>query len=204
MLKTLAHAVTSRPVLYQMTQVLLGQNRSRRQLEQVLSGRRQGRCLAIGSSAGALERSLVPDAVGVDIDVLPLLQMKRLAPGAEAVAGDAASLPFLRRTFDLSLCIAVSHHLDDDSLQSTFEEIRRVTRGTFVFLDAVRNDSRAMGRLLWRYDRGSHPRTRSELVRAIEQCFTIERTVVYRYLHEYLICVARPKTARPGMPGPLP
>jgi SAM-dependent methyltransferase len=196
MLKAVAHAIMSHPRLYQIVQVLLGQRRSMRQLRNVLDGLPSGRTLDIGSSAGALGRRLVDDAVGLDIDVLPLLEMKRAMRAARAAGGDAAALPFANGAFDLSLCIAVSHHLDDRSFDQALSEIGRVTRGRFVFLDALRT-SRLIGRILWRYDRGSHPRSRAELLSALEKWFTIERTIDYGYLHDYVICVARPR-ATPG------
>lgn len=195
MLKAVAHAITSRPALYQFVQLLLGQRRSVRRLQEVLSGIASGRTLDIGSSAGALGRQLVRDAIALDIDVVPLLAMKRAMPSAQAAAADAAALPFANGAFDLSLCIAVSHHLDDRGFDSALREIGRVTRGRFVFLDAVRS-ARPVAKLLWRYDRGSHPRTRSELLQSLHKWFTIERTVDYKYLHEYVICVARPRATR--------
>ena len=194
MLKTLAHAIMSRPLLYQPIQVLLGQNRSLRKLESVTSGLNAGRSLDIGSSSGALGRRVAPLAARIDIDIVPLMAMKKVHGREKAAAADAAALPFPGSTFDLALCVAVSHHLDDQTLDAALRDISRVTRGRFVFLDAVRS-RRLVARILWRYDRGSHPRSRSELLAAIGKWFAIESTVEYSYLHEYVICVATPKTA---------
>jgi hypothetical protein len=47
-----------------------------------------------------------------------------------------------------------------------------------------------VGRFLWRYDRGSYPRTAEVIQAAIARRYTIlswERFMVY---HEYVLCVA--------------
>ena len=74
-------------------------------------------------------------------------------------------------------------------LEQAFDESRRVlrTNGHLLLFDAVLNRELCAGRLLWRLDRGSYPRTEVELREKFASKFKIihwEKFVIY---HEYVL-----------------
>ena len=191
MLKKIARRVASHPRVYELIQNLLGRRATWRKIESFIPATHD-RWLDIGSSSGSFPaRDRQP--FHLDIDILPLHLQKRRRGSTHVVAGDAAALPFQSRSFDLATCFAVSHHLDDQALAKTLAEIARVTTGRLIFFDAVRIDSRLTSRLLWRYDRGEHPRTRETLTRMVSESFEIEDEIAYRIAHEYWLAVAVPR-----------
>ena len=55
--------------------------------------------------------------------------------------GDAISLPFDDKSIDVSISITTLHNLDENDLVTALLEIERVTkRGSFITLDAYRNN----------------------------------------------------------------
>ncbi len=196
MLKAIARAAASRPRAYELIQDLLGRKATWRRIRSFIpvSG---GAWLDIGSSSGSFPalRDVSRRAFHLDIDILPLLLTRKRRPDALTVAADARALPFRSRSFDLTTCIAVSHHLRENILEAMLEEIARVTSAQFIFFDAVRLDNRFASRLLWRYDRGSHPRTREKLEQSLSRHFDIVQQLTYRVAHEYWLAVARPRQA---------
>ena len=73
------------------------------------------------------------------------------------------------------MCIFVSHHLTDYHLEQMLAESRRVLKpkGVFILLDPVWDPKNLMGRLLWRYDVGSHPRTAQHLHSVIAKYYEV-------------------------------
>jgi SAM-dependent methyltransferase len=198
----LAAALLSFPFVYEVVQSLAGQRRVAERLHGVLRDLPEGRLLDVGSAAGGFALRLGLKPVCLDIDPVPLHSLRRSGRSGDPVAGDATALPFRERCFDLTLCVAMSHHLSDRQLPLLVSELGRVTRGHLVFLDAVRNDSRAISRWLWRYDRGRFPRTRDALVSSLESRFEILRFVDFAVYHQYVICIARPRpSAAPVEPN---
>ena len=195
-LARLAAALVSRPRVYDLVQDLTGQARTAERLRRVVAKLERRRVLDVGSAAGGLAGKLGVSAVCLDVDLRPLAALRRRRPESPCVAADGARLPFPAASFDLTLCVAVCHHVDDDTLDRMLAELARVTGGAMVLLEPLRNDARAASRLLWRYDRGRHARTREELERRVAAAFRIDETVEYRIYHEYWICVARPVVAR--------
>jgi SAM-dependent methyltransferase len=110
-----------------------------------------------------------------------------------AVIGDASRLCFRDQSVDVALCLALSHHLTDGQLEAVIQELRRVVRRRLIFLDALDIPGRLLSRLLWKIDRGSHPRGRDTLRRAIERGFVIERLDEYAVYHRYMLCTATPR-----------
>jgi hypothetical protein len=79
----------------------------------------------------------------------------------------------------------VSHHLDDAQLGQMLDELRRVSK-RIVFLDAVLSPRRT-SRLLWRYDRGRHPRQASVLRRELATRFRLLDDEEFTVRHTYLL-----------------
>ena len=133
--------------------------------------------------------------VYVDIDLRPLLARGRRVAAAHLVGADAARLPFGAGSFDVALCLFVSHHLRDAELQNVIAELARVTTGALVFADPVRVDTRWISRLLWHYDRGRNPRTKEEILAALHTDFEVVGVSDFRIYHQYVLCVGRPRRA---------
>ncbi len=188
----LAAALVSRPFVYDLVQNLAGQARVAGRLREIAHRLPRRRVADIGSASGGFSLRLGIDPVFLDLDPRALKALRRKAPGARAVAADAARLPLGDAGFDLALCVAVLHHLDDATLAAVVPELARVCSGRLLLLEPLRNDRRAVSRWLWRYDRGRHPRTRDEIVASLAGHFRIEEEIAFAVYHEYLICVAVP------------
>ena len=193
-LQRIASSLVSQPRVYKFVQALAGQPRIAARVREVFSANpTDGRVLDVGSSEGSFAERLNLDLLFVDVDWKPLVSLRRRRPGSRAAAASATDLPFADRAFDVTLCVAVSHHLDDAQLEAAIRELARVTRGHLVFLDAIRNERRALSRWLWRFDRGRYPRTRAELEAALGRGFHLRRSDAFAVRHQYVIWVAAPR-----------
>lgn len=184
--------LVSRPLVYGFVQNLAGQARIAQRLRAALAALPPGRVLDVGSAEGSFASRLEVDPVFVDLDPRPLLALRRQRRGSRAAAADATRLPFPDQAFDVSLCVAVSHHLDDGQLERVIAELGRVTSRDLLFLDALRNDQRALSRWLWLHDRGRHPRTIGELRAALERRFRLREEREFTIYHRYVLWVASP------------
>ena len=191
-----AAALLSRPFVYNLVQVVAGRDRVIKRLREAAGSLPSGRVLDVGSASGQIGLGLGIRPICLDIDFLPLSDRRRRGTLDLAVQGDAARLPFVRKSFDLTLCTAVSHHLDDDTLLPALAEIGRVTSGTFLFFDATRNDSRWLSRSLWRFDRGRHPRTEGQLLGTLERLFHPRTVAGFAVFHQYLLFIGTPRDSR--------
>lgn len=201
LLQRLAAALVSRPFVYDLVQDLAGQAKVAERLRKALERLPHGRVVDVGSAAGGFALRLGIAPVCVDLDPRPLAALRRRAPAARVVAADAARLPFGDGAFDVALCVAVFHHVDDATLSSVVAELARVSSGRLLLLEPLRNDARRVSRWLWHYDRGRHPRTREQLMAILEPHFRVDEAVEFAVYHEYLVCVASPRVASGG-PGP--
>ena len=93
------------------------------------------------------------------------------------------------------LSIDMSHHIPDDVLTNFLREARRMLRagGSLIFMDAVWNPRRPVGRLIWRYDRGASPRSASALAAALADGFEPVERRRLTFWHEYLLWLGRPR-----------
>jgi len=192
-LERAAAALVARPAVYAVVQALAGQARVAARLGSALASLApHGPLLDVGSAEGGFASRLGLDPFFLDIDLRPLAALRRRRPRSRAAAGDATRLPCRDSAFDVSLCVAVSHHLDDGQLERVVSELARVTRGHLVFLDALRNDRRSLSRWLWRFDRGRHPRTRSELQSVLERRFRLRNPEEFTVHHQYALWIGSP------------
>ncbi len=201
-LQRLAAALVSRPFVYDLVQTLSGQSRIAVRLREIVDRLPRRRVADIGSAAGGFAQRLGVDPVFLDLDPRALAALRRRTPGAHAVAADASRLPLADGGFDLALCLAVFHHLDDATVAAAVAELARVCSGRLLLLEPLRNDRRRVSRWLWHYDRGRHSRTRDELVTILAAHFRVEEEIAFAVFHQYLICVAVPRrvSAPPGPP----
>jgi SAM-dependent methyltransferase len=194
-LQRFAAAVVSRPVFYDLVQKAAGQEKVAERLRAMASGLPVRRVLDVGSASGGLATRIGLRPICLDLDPRPLVRLRRRAgrDPSSAVAGDAARLPFPGAAFDLTLCAMVFHHLDDETVRRVVAELSRVTAGRLLFLEPLRNEGRRISRLLWKYDRGRHPRSREELLALLGVAFELVDVREFAVYHEYVICLAAPR-----------
>jgi ubiquinone/menaquinone biosynthesis C-methylase UbiE len=195
-LQRIAASLVSRPAIYDLVQRAAGQEIVSRRLRAATQRLPPALCLDVGGSSGGFARRLGTETVCLDVDVRPLLALKRADPSARALAGDGAQLPFPAGTFQRTLCVMVFHHVDDATLPGLVAELSRVTSGHLVFLEPLVNPRRAISRFLWKYDRGRHPRDRAGLLAALSAGFVVEETTEFSVYHQYLLAIARPREGR--------
>ena len=182
-------AVVANPLVYDVVQRLLGARETARRLGGALADADGALVLDVGAGTGAMERLLPPTARYLWLDPDPRkLAGFRTKSSASAVVGDSTALPLRDGAVDWAVSVAVSHHLDDEQFGHTLDELRRVTRERVVFFDAVLSPLRR-SRLLWRYDRGRHPRPAEVLKRELASRFQLVSVEEFTAIHRYLLVV---------------
>ena len=202
-MRSLAHWAVSHGRIYDLVQFLLGRSVSARRLRHYVAQTAGASVLDLGAGTGHM-RDLVPASakyVWLDCDVQKLRTFRKKHPLDPAVFSDATRLCIRDKSVDYATCVAVTHHLSDLELHLLFSEIARVVRKRLIFLDALWRDTSRISRLLWKYDRGSYPRTVDELSSALERWFKIENSERYSIHHEYLLCTATPRNEAGKPPG---
>jgi SAM-dependent methyltransferase len=182
------------PRIYDAIQTLAGRHVIHRWLRPALAPARAQTILDVGAGTGNLASLLPPDAVywALDNDPLKLQRLAARFPEARCLQQSALDIGLPDGGVDWTVCVAVSHHLDDEELPRLFAELARVTRHRLLFFDAVRTSRWDLGKLLWRYDQGSHPRSAETLLSRLSEHFDVERTERLRVFHTYLLCTCRP------------
>jgi SAM-dependent methyltransferase len=196
LLPRLHHSLLARPSVYDVVQKYGGGQTAAEHVGKELQKTAGKFVLDVGAGTGALTAVLPSTTryVWLDNDTLKLRGLLSRRVECLAVLGDAAQLPFRDSAIDVVVIVDVSHHLPADSLQQFLAAAARVTRDRLIFVDAVRSP-RPMSKLLWTFDLGRHPRSAEELVSAIGTCFEVEKLERFRIHHDYLLCVATPRTA---------
>ena len=189
--------LVARPWAYNVTQRLAGLEIIKRRVAPILAATAGKTVLDVGAGTGLYVSALPRSAHHIWFDGDP--QKLRGFQGSpigtrRAIIGDAVNLGLRDRSVDCALCLHVTHHLDDAQLERLLDELARVVRETLIFQDAVKT-RRLASRLLWRWDRGRHPRDAEALTAALQKRFVIERAERYSTLHEYLLIVATPRRA---------
>ena len=194
----LLHRAVAHPRVYDACQVAAGAGVIRRRLARAVAGVRGSAATVvdIGGGTGAGRHLWRADAryACLDIDPEKLDGYLAKTPGGLAIRGDAIALPLADACVDVVLCTQVTHHLTDPQLDAMLAEAARVLRpaGSLLLVDAVWRARRWPGRLLWRYDRGSFPRTSDTLHAALTRHFDITHWEQFAVWHAYVLAVARP------------
>jgi ubiquinone/menaquinone biosynthesis C-methylase UbiE len=190
LIRRLLHAIVANPTVYSVCQHTIGAGKITQEIAHLVPS---GHCyfLDVGAGSGYVRRMLSEEAHYIPIDIDHA--MLRAGGHRLAIQSDASQLPVLADTMDMVLCKQVSHHLTDDGLDHLMDEIHRVLRlqGRLLFMDAVRTN-KAMSDLLWRYDRGAHPRAEPELVARIQRRFTVLHREVHWNFHQYILLLLAP------------
>ena len=193
MLRKILHRIVQNPQVYDWVQLLAGAEEVRRRIAAQIP--RLGcvdSALDVGGGTG-LYHSLWPAAdrcICLDISMAKLCGYRTRHPRGTALCADATQLPLGSGTIDAVMCTNVSHHLTDRSCELLIEESARVLKetGALLFIEAVWEPKRFIGRLLWKFDRGSHPRTAARLRSILQKKFKIIHVEQFSIYHTYLLC----------------
>lgn len=195
MLTEILHRVVANPVVYDTVQALAGTSAELDRHLGVYVGELPARpiILDVGGGSG-LPPSLWPgDAtyLCLDIDPVKLAGFRRKGRPGVPLLGDGTHLPFRTGSLDLVVCKNVTHHLSDGQLPALFRESARVLKpgSRMLYMDAVQAPDRWRSRFLWRYDRGSHPRTVATLWQAMAKEFDVGHWEVFATHHRYVFGV---------------
>jgi SAM-dependent methyltransferase len=188
-------SVLDNPYLYDVLQAAGAHHVTARLLEGVLSATAGQNVLDIGAGTGNLARVLPPDATywALDNDPMKMERLQYKVPNAKCLLRSAMDTGMEEASVDWTVCVAVSHHLDDSQLAQVIAEMARITSRRVVFLDALWTGKWGLQRVLWRYDRGFYPRRLAVLLDALREHFDLERVERYKQLHDFFLCVGRPR-----------
>lgn len=193
MLLSLLHEIASYPWVYDRIQRLAGVRQVHARMSRQLPGEGTGYVLDVGGGTGAM-RPLWPAScryVCLDIERPKLEGFRAKVAGGMALETDATRMPIASGCADSVVCMAVAHHLTNAMLASVLCESVRVLRpgGRMFFLDPVFAERRRIGRMIWRLDRGSYPRTAETLRRVFSQHFRVAHWEQFAIYHEYVFGV---------------
>ena len=193
MLRKILHRVVRNPRVYDWVQLLAGAEEVRRRIAaQIPYLGCVDSVLDMGGGTG-LYHSLWPAAercICLDISMAKLRGYRTRYPRGTALCADATRLPLGSGTLDAVMCINVSHHLTDRSCELLIEESARVLKetGALLFVEAMWEPKRFTGRLLWKFDRGSHPRSAAYLRLLLQRKFKLIHVEQFSLYHTYLLC----------------
>jgi ubiquinone/menaquinone biosynthesis C-methylase UbiE len=191
------HEMAAHPWVYDRIQTFAGQKQSVERMSRYTAAIPAETVVDVGGGTGAWRRlwSAGCRYICLDIEMPKLKGFRSKVPDGFAVHSDATRMPIATGSADVVMCMAVMHHLTDSMLDQVLEEALRVLRigGQLILLDPVLNRERRLGRILWRLDRGSHPRTAEQLREMLEARFKILYWEKYAIYHEYVLGIgARP------------
>ena len=192
MLKKIVQRIVSHPWIYDHVQRLLGLGATYERLAaQAATVNPAALVLDLGGGTGLYRNVWSSDCIYLclDVDVLKLQHFLRKNPDGSAILGDATCIPIKDNSIDVAVCIAVAHHLSNASLAELVRESHRTLKatGTFLFVDAVWVPRRWSGRMLWRYDRGSYPRSAEYLRSVLSEQYHLVHSERYAVHHEYVL-----------------
>jgi SAM-dependent methyltransferase len=180
-------------LLYDVVQRTAGIEALRTRLSPILERFEPGTLLDVGAGTGAFFDVVPPHVryTPLDLDPQKLERLYRKHGIRDGIVADASALPLAADSFDYTLCTNVAHHLSDCDFGSLIDGLARVTRRDVAFLDAVR-DGGLTGSLLWKLDRGSHPRRSDDLVSALDARLVRRSVERFTVRHTYVLYVGSP------------
>lgn len=183
------HELASQPLVYDLIQRLAGQKANLKKISAHTKTMRPHSIVDVGGGTGAA-RDLWPTGsqyICLDIEMPKLRLSRSKNPNGFALLSDATRMSIATGSIDVVLCMCFVHHLTDEMLDQTFSEARRVLRvgGRLILLDPILKHERRIGRILWKLDRGSYPRTAETLYEKLGANFRIIHWEQYAIYHEY-------------------
>ena len=181
--------LASQPLVYDCLQRFVGQEVNLNKISAHTKTMRPCSILDVGGGTGAA-RNLWPSGsryICLDIEMPKLRLFRSKNPNGFALLADATRMPIATGSIDVVLYMSFVHHLTDEMLDQTFRETLRVLRvgGKLILLDATLKHERRIGRILWKLDRGSYPRTAETLYEKLGANFRIIHWEQYAIYHEY-------------------
>jgi ubiquinone/menaquinone biosynthesis C-methylase UbiE len=198
MIESLSHRIAANPWVYDRIQLLVGRAEVDRRVAHHLDGCAPSAIvLDIGGGTGACRALVLPTCtyICLDNDALKLHHFRSKFSDGIAFVSDATRTAIRDASVDVALCVAVAHHLPSVALANLIAESCRVLKpsGRLVFLDPVKEPTRLVGRALWKYDRGSFPRTADMLDQLLSSRFARVHSESFDVLHRYLLWIGVPR-----------
>ena len=186
----MGHKIAAHPWVYDRIQLLAGREEVLKRMLRQTVALRPDTVVDVGGGTGT-GRRLWPSGcryVCLDIEMPKLHGFRSKDPHGLAVISDATHMSIATGSADVVMCVGVMHHLTDTMIDLVIEDSLRILRvgGQLILLDAVLNRQRWAGRILWRLDRGSYPRTDEELRKKLESKFKIIHWEKFAVYHEYI------------------
>jgi len=192
MLGRVIKRIASHPWIYDQIQLCAGARSTYKRLSSQVAAFNSVIVLDLGGGTGLYRHAWPSSCVYMclDIDKQKIERFLKKNRDCIALVADATSIPLQDKSIDVIVCIAVSHHLTDAAFAQLIRESERVlkTTGTFIYIDAVWVPDRRLSKLLWKYDRGSYPRTKEQIYSLISQQYRIVHGERYTIFHEYILC----------------
>lgn len=198
----MSERVLGDPRLYDRVQRIFGLDELRRRVADVFAALEPGTLLDVGAGTAGFY-PVIPDDfdyIALDVDERKLSRVRQKFPDVRTVRGSGTDVPLGDRSVDYTLCVDVSHHLDDGGLEQLIQELSRITERNLVFIDALRVP-RLPSRVFWALDRGNHPRSADTLRRELERGFALQRFETFKIHHVYAIAVGTPYSPNSRVTG---
>jgi len=182
--------MAAHPWVYDRIQILAGQKQTLHRISKQTASLRPETVVDVGGGTG-IWRGLWPAGcryVCLDVEMPKLKGFRSRVPAGLAVLSDATRMSIATGSADVVMCMAVMHHLTDAMLDKVYVEALRILKGggQLILLDPVLNRELLMGRILWKLDRGSCPRSAEELHKRLESKFKIVHWEKFAIYHEYV------------------
>lgn len=118
------------------------------------------RTLDAGCGTGECSAVNKGSYVGIDNSFSRIFYASKRYVEHDFLVADALKIPFADKSFDLTLLIDTSHHLNDEQFKTALIELKRVCRRYIVVCDpVVYQGQNALSKFFYKLDRGACFRT---------------------------------------------
>lgn len=190
--------ILEHPLVYKISQAILGPGAHENivcQIRKILNeGVDDGRNLDIGCGPSSFLWHVNLRPVG--LDPIHGYNIRFARHGGEAVTGSATNLPFSDQSFDNIWNFGLLHHLPDQMVRQSLEEMIRVVRpgGRVVIFDGLMPEHLWPNPFIWllrKLDRGQHMRKQADLesLLADRNLWSVSRFQYCCWGHEGVFCI---------------
>jgi len=166
-------------------------------LREALAGAPQASVLDVGCGSGLFSQLVNGRYLGIDADHRFIDYAARRHGNEDRVRFEcrpAVPLPYADQSFDQSLLINVMHHIGDDLLRQTLEEVGRVTKHQVIIVDMAPLKYNLLGMLCYRLDQGRHMRSLPAQAAHVARSIEIQQSGYFRSginLHSWFLGTPR-------------